>query len=149
MTDWRKRYMELAEMVASWSKDPSKKVGAVIVSIENNGIVSTGFNGFPAKCEDREERLNDRETKLLFTVHAEMNAILAARGANLRMCVMYSTLFPCANCMAAIAQSGIRTVVTYKPMYYNPSWEIHFEVARDIAKECGINLIEIKNDTNG
>ena len=28
---WHKRFMEVAELVATWSKDPSTKTGAIVV----------------------------------------------------------------------------------------------------------------------
>jgi len=140
---WVNRYLELAEFIASWSKDPSRKVGAVIISSENNRVVSTGYNGFPAKVEDSKERLENREDKLLYTVHAELNAILAARNFNLKNCTIYSTLFPCAHCMGAIIQSGINRVVTYTPDETNFKWEKHFEASRNMALEAGITIQEI------
>ena len=35
--NWHKRYIDLAKTTASWSKDPSRKIGAVIIG-ENNQI---------------------------------------------------------------------------------------------------------------
>ena len=48
---WDKRFLELAKLVGSWSKDPSTKVGAVIVDC-NNRIISVGYNGFPKGVKD-------------------------------------------------------------------------------------------------
>ena len=45
---WNQRFIELAEHVATWSKDPSTKVGAVIVDFDKR-IISIGFNGYPKK----------------------------------------------------------------------------------------------------
>ncbi len=59
---WDRRYLEMAELVASWSKDPNAQVGAVIV--RDNRVVATGFNGFPAEVEDLDERLGDKKKKL-------------------------------------------------------------------------------------
>lgn len=78
MSKWDHRFLELAELVGSWSKDPSTQVGAVIVDIDNR-IVSTGFNGFPRGCLDHADTLGDRDRKLLRTIHAEDNALLFAR----------------------------------------------------------------------
>ena len=41
---WNNRFMELAFLVASWSKDPSTKTGAVIVGPDKE-IRATGYNG--------------------------------------------------------------------------------------------------------
>ena len=50
-TNWDKRFMDLSKMVATWSKDKSTGVGAVIVNDEKK-IVSVGYNGFPRKIND-------------------------------------------------------------------------------------------------
>ena len=48
---WKNRYYDLAGEVATWSKDPSKKVGAIIVG--NHGqVLSQGYNGFPRGMDD-------------------------------------------------------------------------------------------------
>jgi len=80
MSKWDSRFMDLARLVASWSKDPSTQVGAVIVD-QDKRIVSTGFNGFPRCVNDSPV---DREVKLLRTIHAEENALLFARRDALR-----------------------------------------------------------------
>lgn len=75
-TEWDERYLKMAELVASWSKDPSSKIGAVIV--RNNRVVATGCNGFPTGVLDEEERWENRELKYELVVHAEQNALLVA-----------------------------------------------------------------------
>lgn len=106
MSKWAERFIEMAEMVASWSKDPSTQVGAVIT--EHNRIVSLGFNGYPHGISDSAETDN-RELKLLKTLHAEENAILYAKR-DLSGCEIWVTHFPCPNCAAKIIQTGISVV---------------------------------------
>ena len=74
---WDRRFLELAEHISTWSKDPSTKVGCVVVG-EDREIRSTGFNGFPRGIEDDAERLEDREQKYPLICHAEENAIMHA-----------------------------------------------------------------------
>ena len=74
---WDTRFMKLAREISTWSKDPSSKIGAVIVNDERR-ILATGYNGFPKGIEDTEERLNDRDQKYPLIVHAEMNALMNA-----------------------------------------------------------------------
>lgn len=107
MSKWDKRFMDMAFLVASWSKDPSTKVGAVIVDT-NNRVVSLGYNGPPRGVED--DATIDRDTKLRRTIHAEKNAILFARGGTAG-CTLYVTHHPCGPCAAVIAQVGIDRVV--------------------------------------
>jgi dCMP deaminase len=110
---WHDRYLSIAKEVASWSKDPSTKVGAVIVG--NKGqILSQGYNGFPRGILDDEERLNVREIKLSLIVHAEMNAIYNATYSG--VCLDNSTLYVyglpiCSECAKGIIQVGISKIV--------------------------------------
>lgn len=59
------RFLRLAREVSTWSKDPSTKVGAVIVG-DNGQVISQGYNGFCRGFDDSEERYNDKQTKYLF-----------------------------------------------------------------------------------
>jgi dCMP deaminase len=47
--NWNEYFFKFAEVAALKSKDPRRQVGCVIVD-SNNRIISTGFNGFPKKC---------------------------------------------------------------------------------------------------
>lgn len=117
---WDEYFMGVALLAAMRSKDPSTQVGACIVDGENR-ILSTGYNGFPSGCSDDEfpwERQGEYgETKYPFVVHAELNAILNARGKNLTGAKLYVALFPCNECAKAIIQSGIREVVYLSDKY--------------------------------
>ena len=110
--NWDEYFMGVALLAAKRSKDPNTQVGACIVD-GNNIILSTGYNGFPYGCSDDVfswEREGD-DTKYNYVVHAELNAILNARGKNLKGAKLYVDLFPCNECAKAIIQSGIRNVV--------------------------------------
>lgn len=109
---WDKRFMEVADMVAKWSKDPSTQVGCVLV--KNRNILATGYNGFARGVEDTEARYNDRPTKYLMVIHAELNAVLQARES-LIDAIAYVTHKPCSQCAAALIQAGIKTIVTRNP----------------------------------
>lgn len=125
MNKWDQRFLDLAAVVATWSKDSSTQVGSVIVD-KRNRVVSLGFNGFPHGVQD--DIPFERDEKLRRTIHAEGNAILHARG-NTEGCRIYVTHTPCARCAALIIQAGITQVIT------PPSTSTHFEVrwADDIA----------------
>tara|TARA_R110002167_G_scaffold93122_1_gene249750 strand:+ start:7160 stop:7603 length:444 start_codon:yes stop_codon:yes gene_type:complete len=106
---WDLRFMEMAELVSTWSKDPSTKIGAVVVD-SNRRMVGTGYNGFPRGVEDSCDRYADRPTKYSLVVHAELNAILNA-AAPLEGTTLYVTRAPCSECAKSIIQSGVRRVV--------------------------------------
>ena len=42
--------MELARQISSWSKDPSKKIGAVVIG-ETGQVLAQDYNGFPTWCK--------------------------------------------------------------------------------------------------
>lgn len=134
--DWDDRFLELAALVGGWSKDPSTKVGAVIVRPDRT-IASLGYNGFPRGVDDT---YKDREHKLLRTVHAEMNAILSAREPVNGYTLYVTPLCPCANCAAAIIQSGIVQVIARMPETPRPEWKASFEAAREMFNQAGIGL---------
>lgn len=113
-TKWKKRFLKLSKEISEWSKDPSTKVGAVIIT-EDRNIVSTGYNGFPRGIEDTSERLNDRETKYKLILHAEMNCIMNAlyNGRSVKDCILFvHGLPPCSECTKSIIQSGIKKIIT-------------------------------------
>ncbi len=117
---WDEYFMGIAALSAKRSKDPSTQVGACIVN-DRNKIMSVGYNGFPMGCDDDVfpwERTGDElETKYPYVCHAELNAILNNRGANLEGCRIYVTLFPCNECAKAIIQSGIKEVIYISDKY--------------------------------
>ena len=110
---WNKRFMEMAFLVASWSKDTSTKTGAVVVGPDRE-IRATGYNGLVRGVDDNKPERLERPTKYDFFEHAERNAIYNAclTGTSLKGCVMYATHAPCTDCARAIIQAGIKTVIT-------------------------------------
>ena len=135
--EWELRFLALAGQIASWSKDPSTKVGAVIVR-EDRTIASVGYNGFPRGVKDTPAVYADRPQKLLRTVHAEMNAILSAREP-LEHCYLFvSPLFPCATCAGAIVQSGIQRVVA-RMGTLPEAWQDSFAATREMFDQSGVD----------
>ena len=137
---WDQYFMGMAHLSAKRSKDPNTRVGACIVNPQKR-VVGLGYNGFPYGCED-EEFPWDRdgeflETKYPYVVHAELNAILSAKGRDLTGCSIYITSSPCNECMKAIIQSGITRVV-YRCAYGEgtPSWF----ASNKMAEAAGISV---------
>ena len=148
---WTARFINLAEHVAGWSRDPSSKVGAVIVRPDRS-IASVGFNGFARGVQDLPFRLNDRVTKLQYTVHAELNAILTAHEPLKNYAIYVWPFQPCAQCAASIIQAGIKNVFYPALCRKNadPStdpkdmstdrWADSFFAARTMFREAGVVL---------
>lgn len=144
--NWHIRYMELAKHVASWSKDPSTKVGAVIAA-PDKVVVGLGYNGFPRGIEDSEERLHDRETKLSLVVHAEANAILNATKS-VQGCSIYTyPLPPCSECAKLIIQAGIKSVYfPYRKI--EKRWQDSVNVSLRMFADAGLHweTVKLKGD---
>jgi dCMP deaminase len=135
-TNWDNRFLDMAKLVSTWSKDPSTRVGAVIVD-PSNRLVSVGYNGFPKGVTDN-ERLLDRDKKYDIIVHAEVNAILFS-NRTLKGCTMYTWPFqPCPRCAGLIIQSGIRRVVSITNT--NPRWVENFTTAKQLLLEASVSL---------
>jgi len=122
---WDERFMRLAREISTWSKDPSSKIGAVIVNSERR-ILATGYNGFPRGIDDSAARLNDREQKYPRMVHGEMNALMNAlySGVSVKDATIYVWGLPiCAECTKSVIQAGIKRVVIPDPTNAPEKWQ--------------------------
>ena len=144
MSKWDRRMLGLVNLVATWSKDPSTGVGAVIVDAKNR-VVSLGYNGFPRAVCDSDEALFDRDEKLRRTIHAEENALLFA-GRPVEGCTLYVTHPPCARCAAKLIQSGIARVVSNQPLpEFRDRWVDEMRSASAMFLEAGVGFEYIEN----
>ncbi len=136
---WDSRFLELAKHISEWSKDPSTKVGCVVVG-EDREIRSTGFNGFPRGIEDDSNRLEDREQKYPLICHAEENAIMhAARiGISLKGNTAYISWPPCSRCARSLIQAGVNEVVFPAGVDVPERWRPDFDIAIAMMNEAGI-----------
>lgn len=139
---WDQRFFDLCNLVASWSEDRSRKIGAVIVGPANQ-IVSTGFNGLPRAVAPHHTR-HSREDgeKYYWFEHAERNALYNALRSGVRVdgCRMYSSVFPCADCTRGIIQSGIIELNTTTPPENDPTYGRSFQVSQDMLIEAGVTV---------
>jgi dCMP deaminase len=113
---WDWYFIDVAEMVATRSKDLSSQVGAVLV--RDRQVLATGYNGFPTGVNDSLPERQERPTKYAWTVHGEENAILQAgkHGVSTAGATLYlHPLSPCLNCAKAIIQAGIKEVICPNP----------------------------------
>ncbi|MCC7280705.1 MAG: hypothetical protein IT487_20650 [Chromatiaceae bacterium] len=140
MNKWDSRFLELAQIIAGWSKDPGTGCGAVVV--KDRRILGTGFNGLPAGIEDRYERLMDRDLKLQLTLHAEDNALARVNPQEARGATLYVwPMPPCAHCAARIIQSGIaRVVAPAPPREQAERWHQSLLLSSEVLQEAGVSL---------
>lgn len=125
---WIKHWLKVALVTSELSKDPSTKVGAVVVTPDNRQC-SLGYNGFADGIEDLVERWNNRPIKYEYVIHAEENAILNS-PFDTKGCTLYCTHRCCHKCMARIVRSGIKKVYYLKD-YANIN---HVDIIDDHAK---------------
>jgi dCMP deaminase len=146
MNKWDKRFMDMAEVVATWSScyQENRHVGAVVV--KDKRILTTGYNGAPAgikSCSDRGVCLRRERNipsgtmqEVCYAVHAEQNAICQAAkiGVSLDGATLYCTHQPCVICARIIINSGIKRVI-YKHGYPD-------EFAMQLFSESGLEIIK-------
>lgn len=139
---WNDNYLQLAKQIASWSKDPSTKCGAVAVG-KHGQILSQGYNGFPRGVADTQERLQDRAQKYKFTIHAEMNCIFNASltGVSLEDADLYVYGLPvCDNCAKGVVQVGFKRVFMCYPaaMEERREWIASYKISREMFVEAKV-----------
>lgn len=131
--DWDTYFMNIAKMVSLKSKDKKRQVGAVLISLSNNRIISSGYNGLPSGINDNID-WNNRELVHSMIIHAEMNCILYAKN-KFENSILYSTLSPCKDCIKIIAAAKIKKVIfldEYKDIL----------ISKKLCNKFGIELIK-------
>lgn len=142
---WDQLFILQAALIAQKSKDPSTKVGCVIVN-NDNVILSTGFNGFPRGIEERSDHRWKRPEKYHWVEHAERNAIYnAARiGMSLNGAKAYLNWEPkpCSDCTRALIQAGITEVIGPNREFAGKGAGKHYSIhhADVMLQEAGISV---------
>ena len=142
---WRNRYLNLAKHISTWSKDPSRQIGAVAVGSKGE-ILAQGFNGFPRGIHDTDYRLAYREEKYKYVVHAEMNVIYNAsfNGVSLDGADLYVYGLPvCNECAKGIIQVGVKRVfiLTSGSNSVPDMWIESWNNSKSMFDEVGIDYI--------
>ena len=135
---WDERFVRIAQEVSTWSKDPGTRVGAVLV--QDRRIIATGYNGFPHGISDDFSRYECRETKLNYTVHAEVNAILnaAKNGSQTDGSILYVTFSPCVRCATSVVQAGVTRVVCPTVESAPERWRADFKLGQALLHEAKV-----------
>lgn len=150
---WDKYFMKIAEAVAEKSKDPSSKMGCVIVD-ENKRVVSLGYNGLIQGADESKMTLSERPMKYYFAIHSEMNAVLYARR-DLTGCTIYNRVATCENCLKYCLQAGIKRFVYEELRVHSHSSDPKHSMTNPETDEAIIRLlasmpeVETLNLSNG
>lgn len=144
---WYTRFLEMAKLVSTWSKDPSTQVGAVIVRPDKT-VASVGFNGLPKKIHDAKAWLNNKDIKYKVIKHAEENAILFAKENLSGYSICVYPLPCCASCAGDIIQSGITQVICHvtpenRSRMDDPNFG--FDLAKDMFEQAGVNYLIVED----
>ena len=141
---WDQTWMEICQVIAKRSKDPKRKIGAIIVN-DDHKVISLGYNGMPKVKEGLDNDkiypwikndINIEKTKYPYVVHAELNAILNA-NQSVKGCTLYVTYNCCNECCKAIVQSGIKKVV-----YMVKRDKNIYNIGRQILENAGVEVEE-------
>lgn len=138
LNKWDIRFIQRAEEVALWSKDPNKKVGCVLVLGKRS--IAEGYNGFPEGLSDDLSRLKNAFFKDRVIIHAEKNAVINAGkfGVATEGATAYVNYHPCARCASVLIQAGIRKIVCPSPELASPKWKEDFKLSSDILVEANV-----------
>lgn len=146
---WDLRFMRLADEIAQWSKDRSRKVGCVLV--KNREIITTGYNGMPRGINDNIEERHKRPEKYHWFHHAELNAVVnaARQGKSTLGCNAYINWYPCDQCAGILINAGIHKIYCdHKPDWNDPKWGEIFKRSKIILEEGNIDVIFLNYDTH-
>jgi dCMP deaminase len=147
--EWNMWFLQGVYWIASKSKDPKTKIGAIIV--KDNRIISTGYNGMPHGIDDNITWRHDRPEKYRWFEHAERNAIYSAakHGIGTQNASLYTNAMPCADCARGIIQSGIKQVYIHKQFsdltesIIRDQWKGHSIVTKSMFNESEVKFFEI------
>ncbi len=127
--------MAIARIVATRGSCERLYAGAVLV--QDNRIVSTGYNGSPPgldQCDEGGHLLEDGHC--VRTIHAEHNALLQAAiigGVSTKGATLYALYSPCIHCAKYITAAGVTRVVLGK-LYRNSD-------IRDYLVQAGVEVV--------
>ncbi len=134
--NWDEYFINIAKMISLKSKDTKRQVGCVLVSLNNNRIISTGYNGLPAGIDDNID-WNNRDLVHSMIIHAEMNCIIYANN-KYENSILYTTLSPCKDCIKIIAAAKIKKVI-----YLDEYKDLH--LSKNLCNIFNIDLIKYIN----
>ena len=151
--DWDEYFMQIAEAAAAKSKDPSSKMGCVIVD-QNKRVISLGYNGLVQGADESKMTLSERPMKYYFAIHSEMNALIYARR-DLTGCTVYNRVATCDNCLKYCLQAGIKRFVYRELRVHSHSTDPKHSMTNIDTDEAIVRMlasmpdVETLNLTNG
>lgn len=142
--EWDEYFMKIAETVAEKSKDPSSKMGCVIVDPRKR-VVSLGYNGLVQGADESKMTLSERPMKYYFVIHSEMNAVLFAHQ-DLTGCTIYNIVATCDNCLKYCLQAGIKRFVYRNLRVHSHSTDPKKSMTNFVTDEAVVRLLAAMPD---
>ena len=143
---WDQRFLTLSREISLWSRDPSTKVGAVLIRPDRT-IASMGFNGFPRGMPDDPARYSDRSEKYSRVVHAEMNALMFCQDpVPLTGFTLYTwPVISCDRCAVHMIQAGLRRFVGPRPTAdFLSRWQEQYDRTKSYFAEVNAEVLELE-----
>lgn len=154
---WDLYYLRVAAAIATASKDPSTKVGAVLVrpwggvdNLPGNRIAATGFNGFPEGMDDHPDLYANREYKYKHVVHAEVAAFQALGEQPTPGFTLYTSFPCCEGCIEFAHGRGVRRIVSSpiclkgRSLEWAAEWAERIKQAGHTARKLGVTLETVR-----
>lgn len=133
---WEEYALRLAAVASLRSEDKWTKVGACALSQENR-VLGVAYNGLASGKEVSSEFWENREDRLNYMLHAEINLLSLFRRGEARL--IATNLMPCLSCAQAICAWGIKKVVFSEDYHRDNRAELVF-------KFYNVELSKIKLD---
>ena len=125
---WDEYFSRIVMTTSERSPCERLQVGCLLVN--DNRIVSQGYNGFLPGCP-HESIVRDNHEQA--TLHAEQNALMdcAKRGVSCNGCTAYITHYPCIICTRLLLAGGIKKI-KYVNDYKND------ELVKKFTEQCEV-----------
>ena len=105
--NWDEYFKEI--VIVTSTRSPCNRLNVGCLLINDNRIISQGYNGFLPGCQHTSVIRDNHEQA---TVHAEQNALCdcAKRGVSCNNSIAYITHYPCLICTRLLIASGISQI---------------------------------------
>lgn len=119
------------------SKDPSTKVGAVLLDPEDYTQLAEGYNGMPRGVDEGIAERHERPMKYAFYEHAERNAIYNKARLFLKGTYAVTTEVPTLSCVRALLSVGVKLACFPNAAQARSDWQLAYQ----LLKEVGVDVL--------